>query len=150
MRALLHDRAVVHHQDQFRVTDGREAVRDDEAGATLHESRHGALDQEDNRISTLDLFGTSFVLLTSPAGTPWHPGAEQASASLGIPLRCFTIGLDGPLADSAGVWIDQYEVGPEGAVLVRPDGHVTWRASSAGADPATQVRIVLRRVLSLD
>jgi 2-polyprenyl-6-methoxyphenol hydroxylase-like FAD-dependent oxidoreductase len=111
---------------------------------------HVWLEQDGNRISILDLFDTSFVLLTGPAGTPWHPVAEQVSASLGIPLRCFAIGLDGPLADSAGAWMDQYEIGPEGAVLVRPDGHVAWRATSAGVDPATQVRTALRRVLSFD
>src|SRR5262245_32857013 len=44
--ALLDDAAVVHHQDAVGVTDGREPVRDDEAGATTHQLAHSALDQD--------------------------------------------------------------------------------------------------------
>ena len=35
--SLLHHPALPHHQDVIRVTDGREAVGDDEAGLACHE-----------------------------------------------------------------------------------------------------------------
>jgi hypothetical protein len=34
--ALLHNVAVIHHQDPIRVADGGEAMGDDEAGAALY------------------------------------------------------------------------------------------------------------------
>ncbi len=45
MLALLHDVAVVHHQDQVGVADGGQAMGDDEAGAALHQGVHRLLDQ---------------------------------------------------------------------------------------------------------
>ena len=46
MRALLHDPAVLHHEDRVRVPDRREPVRDHEARPPAHQARHRALDQE--------------------------------------------------------------------------------------------------------
>jgi len=42
--ALLYDVAVVHDQDEIGVSDGGEAVRDDEARPVGHEVVHGLLD----------------------------------------------------------------------------------------------------------
>jgi putative polyketide hydroxylase len=39
-------------------------------------------------------------------------------------------------------------IGPEGAVLVRPDGHVGWRCGEAAADPRRVIATVLRRLLA--
>ena len=42
-------------------------------------------------------------------------------------------------------WPHRYGITPAGAVLVRPDGHVTWRSrTTPGAgDPATQTQILI-------
>jgi putative polyketide hydroxylase len=78
-------------------------------------------------ISTIDLFGPRFVLLTGPEGSAWRDAfAERAVA--------YTIGQE--LEDRDGVWQQAYGVAADGAVLVRPDGHVAWRARSAGGDAA--------------
>ena len=45
MVALLDDIAVLHNQDDIRVANGRETVRDDEACASLHQVIHRTLDQ---------------------------------------------------------------------------------------------------------
>ncbi len=45
MLALLHDVPIAHDQDHIRIADGGEAVRYDEAGATVHQFFHGALNE---------------------------------------------------------------------------------------------------------
>ncbi len=76
-------------------------------------------------MSTLDLFGDGFVLLTTSAGTEWHTTMEETS---GIPIRVHVI--DHP------DWPDLYGVGPVGAVLVRPDGYVAFRAPGKPTGPS--------------
>jgi len=39
------------------------------------------------------------------------------------------------------------EIGPDGALLVRPDQHVAWRAVTAPVDRATSLRDALLRVM---
>jgi putative polyketide hydroxylase len=88
-----------------------------------HRAPHMWLD-DDNRTSTLDLFGDTFALLTGPEGSAWRLTPE---AETGVPLRVHEI------AD--GRWQKHYGIGPDGAVLVRPDGHVAWRAVHQPSTP---------------
>ena len=44
MAALLHDVAVLHHEDDVSLPDGGKAVCHDEAGAALHHPGKGCLD----------------------------------------------------------------------------------------------------------
>lgn len=50
------------------------------------------------------------------------------------------IGPRGDWDDPDGVWRRLYGIGPAGAVLVRPDGHVAWRASEGPTDEAEAMR----------
>jgi putative polyketide hydroxylase len=101
-----------------------------------HRAPHLWLDEASD-VSTLDLFGTGFVLLTTPAGVAWHSAVQRA---LPAPLRVQVI--DHP------AWPDLYGVGQLGAVLVRPDGYVAFRALGAPTDTidlgATLARLVGR------
>jgi 2-polyprenyl-6-methoxyphenol hydroxylase-like FAD-dependent oxidoreductase len=101
------------------------------------------------QMSTLDLFDTHFVLLAGPAGTTWCGAGTHVARRLGIPLHCYTIGPDGPLIDTTGAWPDLYDVEPDGAVLVRPDGHVAWRSQASDSSPATRFAATFSRILSL-
>jgi putative polyketide hydroxylase len=109
------------------------------------------LARDDEPLSTLDLFGRDFVLLTGERGLAWISAAVTASAELGLKLvtRRVVPGTDGgagTLADPDGVFSERYGgLRPEGAVLVRPDGVVAWR--SAGADPRGEETAVLGAVL---
>ena len=49
------------------------------------------------RVSTLDLLGPGFTLLTGNAGAAWLSGAASTSAALGIPLTVHRIGAAGVL-----------------------------------------------------
>jgi putative polyketide hydroxylase len=60
--------------------------------------------------STLDLFGRSFVLLRAVGSDDWAPPG----------VASHVIEADG--------FTQAYAITPEGAVLVRPDGIVAWRA----------------------
>lgn len=109
---------------------------------------HMWLQQGNRQISTLDLFDTCFVLLTGSAGDAWRTASNSATERLGIPLRCHTIGRDGSLVDSTSEWPTLYGVGADGAVLVRPDGHVAWRSQSAES-PTSQLASNLRRIVAV-
>jgi 2-polyprenyl-6-methoxyphenol hydroxylase-like FAD-dependent oxidoreductase len=106
-------------------------------------------DREDGQgsgaVSTLDLFGTNFVLLTGTEGGAWHAAATVAAKEAGV-------ALDAHVVAQAG-FPPAYGISPSGAVIVRPDGFVGWRAvagpgDSAGDSPAGgEPEVVLRRVL---
>jgi putative polyketide hydroxylase len=55
------------------------------------------------------------------------------------------------LADPDGRWLAAAGLSPSGALLVRPDGFVAWRAPAAppdpAADPAAALRQAARRLL---
>jgi 2-polyprenyl-6-methoxyphenol hydroxylase-like FAD-dependent oxidoreductase len=99
------------------------------------------------RISTIDLFGPHFVLLTGPRGRAWRDAVPGLSTSSRPPLVAFAIGDGGELADPGGAWQETYGVDEDGAVLVRPDGQVAWRCRSAASDPAMVLQSTLDAVL---
>jgi hypothetical protein len=94
---------------------------------------HVVLEQHGHELSTLDLFGSGFVLLAS--STPWRNAAHAAARALGVPLTVRLIGPAGELRDVDGDWSRDYGVGAGGAVLVRPDGYIAWRTTTIPADP---------------
>ncbi|HJP80286.1 MAG TPA: FAD-dependent monooxygenase [Pseudonocardiaceae bacterium] len=87
---------------------------------------HLPLSRSGTEISTLDLFGSGYVLLAGPDGEKWLAAAKTVTA--------YRIGAPG-LIDISGRWQEAYEVGASGAVLVRPDGVIAWRATTLPPDP---------------
>lgn len=110
---------------------------------------HLWLRRGNERISALDLFDQSFVLLTDARADMWAPAAKEAAARLGLALDSHTVGAEGSLVDQTGTWASLYGVQRDGAVLVRPDGHVAWRTARAAVDPLAELLRVCRRVLAL-
>jgi putative polyketide hydroxylase len=99
------------------------------------------------RISTLDLFGTGLVLLTGKTGTAWCKAAAEVAHVRRVPFHAFRVGVQSDLIDPDGSWATTYGVEQDGAVLVRPDGHVGWRSRSRVTNPAQTLREVFARVL---
>ncbi|MER5873252.1 FAD-dependent monooxygenase [Streptomyces sp. NPDC002044] len=101
------------------------------------------------RVSTLDLYERSFVLL-SGAGTPWREAAEAVGGQLSVRLDAYAFGAgrDADLIPEGDAdWAAAHELTAEGAVLVRPDGFVAWRSEGAVADPRAVLLDVVSTVL---
>jgi putative polyketide hydroxylase len=107
---------------------------------------HLWIEKGGHRISTLDLFGHGFALLTGPAGTAWADAARTAARDItGLTLDAYVVGAD--VRDPSGQVPTAYGIGETGAVLVRPDGFVAWRATSLAADPTRVIADALRALL---
>jgi putative polyketide hydroxylase len=102
------------------------------------------------RLSTLDLYERVPVLLSGPDGGTWHAAGLRA-ASGGVPLACYRVGHGAgcDLTPQDGTdWARLHGTDSGGAVLVRPDGFVAWRAPSSDPDPERALSGVLDSVLS--
>lgn len=110
---------------------------------------HMWLTRAGERISTIDLYERSFVLL-SGQGTPWRKAAAEVARKTGARLDAYAIG-SGPDADlvqpDGADWAELHELAADGAVLVRPDGFVAWRAEGAVADPEAVLLDAMKRLL---
>jgi 2-polyprenyl-6-methoxyphenol hydroxylase-like FAD-dependent oxidoreductase len=113
------------------ATDDAPFVPDARPGAR---APHVWLQIAGHRISTLDLFGRGLVLITMGEGTAWRAAIDGVTA----PIVVRAIGER--IVDADGTFDAAYGLTPGGAVLVRPDGVVAWRAGSAPADRAASVR----------
>jgi hypothetical protein len=107
------------------------------------------LDSGGTQVSTLDLFGGRFVLLAGPEGKAWPAAALAAADRLGVALDSYVVGAIG-LTDPADRFLEAYGISPSGAVVVRPDGFVGWRAAEALDDPGEVLRQVLQALLCRD
>ncbi|KNB51255.1 FAD-dependent monooxygenase [Streptomyces caatingaensis] len=89
---------------------------------------HVPIEQNGSPLSTLDLFGRGFVLMTGDGDADWHTVVEQAASGRGVPVTVHRIGpRSSELTDAEGRWATSYGVSAGGAVLVRPDGFIAWR-----------------------
>ena len=109
---------------------------------------HVWLDADGARLSTHDLFGHGFVLVTGVGGGAWRNAARRVGVSLGVPLGAVVVG-GAELSALLGDWIQRYGIDADGAVLVRPDGHITWRSVGAAVDPTATLEQVMARVLGI-
>ena len=103
---------------------------------------HVWIERKGVRGSTLDMFGPHFTLLIGRAAAPWIAAAAQARAEFAIPFEVRTLGAD---FEDLGGFAERYGISERGGVLVRPDGHVAFRA----ATQAQTLSGTLRRILGL-
>jgi hypothetical protein len=114
--------------------------------------------------------GTSLVLLMSdsPQQVLWEAAATAAEAATGVPVlpvvitqgSAATSSSRGAAASSphttvvqdvSNAWLSLRRIAPDGALLVRPDGHIAWRAAnssslqSLAADLERAVRVVMAK-----
>ena len=108
---------------------------------------HAWLKRDGGTVSTIDLIGRRFALLAGAAGKPWCDAAGAVAAALGVPLDAIVVGNGGDLGDPDGAWHAAYGISRDGAVLVRPDGHVGWRHRSLAEDCGAEVAAALGRLL---
>lgn len=112
-----------------------------------HRLPHAWLRHGTERVSTHDLCGRGrFVLFTGARGMDWHAAARVAAAGQ-LPLDVHAIGAVGGPVDEDGAWAQLCEIGDDGAVLVRPDGHVGWRVMQLPAEPGRALAQALAQIL---
>ena len=104
---------------------------------------HMLLERNGKCLCTCDLFGEHFVLLAGADGAAWRDAALQVANRLGIRLVARRIGAGGDLVDVDRRWPSAYGVSSSGAVLVRPDGLVGWRAETSAEYPEQALEAVL-------
>ncbi|MEO8309349.1 MAG: FAD-dependent monooxygenase [Pseudomonadota bacterium] len=123
---------------------------------------HLELRRDGQLISSLDLYGRGFVLMASAEGANWTGAAAQTTASLHVPITVHIVGRPGtagalldlpPHRRTAGTLFSRafpeaHGISPSGAVLVRPDGYVGWRAAQHTPDAAAGLAAALRQILS--
>jgi putative polyketide hydroxylase len=97
------------------------------------------------KLSSLDLMGRDFVLLCGPGASGWARAGMAVAWSSAAPLTVYRVGAD--LIDAEGRWQAGFGVGDSGAVLLRPDGFIAWRAQSATSSPAEILAEVIARAL---
>ena len=134
-------RAVVSQEEPAPVADAIEAYVPSATPGCR--APHVALRKASRKLSTTDLLGRGFVLLTAPAGSAWRGAADRlegprvANAVIGDEIR----------EEDGGDWLAAYGLREDGAVLVRPDGHVAWRSPSGADDPKATLQEVMNAIL---
>lgn len=107
---------------------------------------HAPLQRADGSVvSIIDLFDGAFSLVTSNDDAAW----QQSAAIVRAELRPRLVRV-GPCREFRPMDVDfdaLYGIGPTGAVLVRPDGHVAYRAPRTPSDPARALREALETAL---
>lgn len=122
-----------------------------------HSSRPGApvpharLAQNGRSVSTLDLCGKGgFSLLTGIVGEDtWREAAAAAEKAVGVPIAVHAIGPGQEYDDPYGDWIRLRETQESGALLVRPDFIVGFRADAASTTASDGLIAALRQILAL-
>ena len=98
---------------------------------------HGWVRHGGECVSTLDLLGPGFTVLTGDER--WRAAVTSASTALGIPITMHCIGND--------AWAAATGLAPEGALLARPDDFVGWRADGLPANPESELCQALSAIL---
>ncbi|MDX2170573.1 MAG: FAD-dependent monooxygenase [Deltaproteobacteria bacterium] len=101
---------------------------------------HGWLRDRDGRCSSLDLVRLGqLTLFVGRAATEWLAAAEVQR------LACVRVGVD--VADPDDWWGEIADMPADGALLVRPDQHVAFRARAAVADKPAALRAAVQAAL---
>ena len=110
---------------------------------------HIMLRRRRDSVSTLDLADHGFALLAGEEGRGWTEAA-RALAATGIPLTAYRIGPGADLEDPEECFAATVGIRAGGALLLRPDGVIAWRAPGPRSEARGELDTVIRRVLFLD
>jgi len=125
-----HSEAVISESDGPAHENPRESK-----GRPGTRAPHLWIEHGGQRISTLDLFGRNFVLLTGPDGQAWG----ECAKTMKIDVDVHRI--------EAEEFLESYGITASGAVLVRPDGFVAWRARTGEGASAAKLSAALQAIL---
>jgi 2,4-dichlorophenol 6-monooxygenase len=114
-----------------------------------HPLPHAWIEREGNRIALNTLVRDGeFVLIAGENGQAWIDASKRIAEQLGIDLATIRLGiLSGDYIDVRCAWTKQREIGPEGAVLVRPDRYIGFRSTRGVENHEAVLEAALRRIL---
>lgn len=108
---------------------------------------HLLLQRAGSSVSTIDLCGGKWTLLAGACATAWSAAARGITQEVGLPLSVQQIAAANGWQDCEDRFAACYGIGPQGAVLVRPDGFVAWRSPDCADSAARQLRHVFSSLL---
>jgi 2,4-dichlorophenol 6-monooxygenase len=109
---------------------------------------HAWVGDHRRKLATMDLAPyTRFTLITGIAGEAWQDAAAKVAAELGVDVATVVIGPGREVTDLYYDWHRLREIDESGALLVRPDKHIGWRAPALPADPASALREAMSQIL---
>lgn len=125
------------------VPDGSAAPEVDPAGLEYrpvtrpgHRLPHAWVERDGEQVSTHDLVGHGrFVLLVDGDESAWAEPAAKLAETYRLPLQVISLGRSGHVRPVGDQWHNLRGVTTEGALLVRPDGHVAFRSVAGSAHP---------------
>lgn len=113
-----------------------------------HRLPHAWLRHNGEAISTHDLSRhADFVVLTGPDGELWRDAAEAVGEKFGVSVQAVAVGVTCGHQDVDGTWESVREISDSGALLVRPDNHVAYRASSEVSNATDSLTQAMQTVL---
>ncbi|HZU45997.1 MAG TPA: FAD-dependent monooxygenase, partial [Mycobacterium sp.] len=135
--AVVSDEPVAANPDDVLVVDelrGQPGTR----------APHAWVYRDGKQVSTLDLLASGFTLFIGDDGARWVDAAASASRATGVPISVRRVGTE---VDVDGTWAAVTGLAADGALLVRPDDFVGWRADGLPADPQNELREVVCQIL---
>ncbi|TCN36984.1 2,4-dichlorophenol 6-monooxygenase [Kribbella orskensis] len=101
-------------------------------------------------VSTLDVVGKGrFTLLTGIGGDAWVKAAATIAEHTGVDVESYVVGPGRELEDLYGDWARLREITDTGCLVVRPDGHVAYRAASLAEDPTAALTDAFESILGV-
>jgi 2-polyprenyl-6-methoxyphenol hydroxylase-like FAD-dependent oxidoreductase len=97
---------------------------------------HAWINMKGRRLSTIDLFDGHLTLMIGAAGEPWRGAAMMLPP--GPPFQVLAVGTE--ISDPTGELVQRYGLAGTAAVLVRPDGYVSWTSQAAEHDAVEMLR----------
>jgi 2,4-dichlorophenol 6-monooxygenase len=133
------------------IADGTPAPPHDPVGTQYvqvarpgHRAPHAWFNVGGERLATHHLIPSGrWVLLAGADGAAWVDAAKAHGAEFGIDLAAYRVAPDGDAVDVDGAWAELRGHDEGGAVLIRPDGHVVFRALTAPGDASGDLRRAL-------
>ncbi len=108
---------------------------------------HLWIEYKGERRSTVDVASGTFVLLAGPDGASWCEAACAAANQMKVDLQAYRVAPDGELRDPEQQWSRKAGIDADGALLVRPDGFVTWRAKGKSEHAQQDLEEALTHIL---